>query len=258
MDPVQVELQRYIEVRDRLQTELQDKEEELNTLLGQLRVFENEFLRSVDPFQQCLARWTHRCKVVEHVIDRLEEQHELPHTVGAWYQEIEEELHPPLPEPTPEPLPILTPEESKEAKELYRSLARRFHPDLVQSEALQEKRKAMMAQINDSYQRNDLDNLRALVHSPDVHNQEEERKGDVWTRLVLEIAMLRKSITKKEEEIRSARTSELANFMYDLDVESPHCFDAVIVLLKNKIRIQKERWRQLRVREEHFWLERDE
>lgn len=258
MDPVQVELQRYIEVRDRLQTELQDKEEELNSYLGQLRFFENEFLRSVEPYQQQLLRWTQRCQVVENVLDRLEEQTELPKTVGAWYSEFEEEFSIQEPEPIPEPLPRLTSEEAKEAKELYRTLARRFHPDFVQSKELQEKRKNMMAQINDSFQSNDLDALRALIHSPDLLLSEEERTGDVWTRLVLEIAVLRKSISKKEEEIVSTRACELSQLMGDLDTSSPSCFDSVINLLKNKIRIQKERWRQLRLREENCWLERDE
>jgi hypothetical protein len=261
MDPVQAELQRYIDIRDRLQKEVQEKEEQYNFLLGRLRAFEIDFLHHVDPLQQRLARWNHRCSVVEGVLERLggmEKHEDVPLTSLEWRQEIEAQLQSPKEEPLPPRIPELSPIERTEAKRLYRDLARRFHPDLVQSEEKQTKRRAVMADVNRSYQENDLEGLRVLQHRPDIVEEEEERVGDIWTRLVREIAMLRKSIANKEGCVKDIEVSDLGLLMHQLGEEAEERFNPLMQTLMSKVRIQKERWRQLRVQEEERWLERDE
>jgi septal ring factor EnvC (AmiA/AmiB activator) len=49
-----------------------------------------------------------------------------------------------------------------EARPLYRSLARRCHPDLSVDETERERREAFMVRVNDAYSRGDVDLLRRL------------------------------------------------------------------------------------------------
>jgi len=68
------------------------------------------------------------------------------------------------PPPAPEPF-----DESREAeiKSLYRSLAKRFHPDLTTAPEEKSWRAQMMAQVNAAYAARDLEALRALAARPD-------------------------------------------------------------------------------------------
>lgn len=51
-------------------------------------------------------------------------------------------------------------------KQLYRQLARRYHPDLATDPAEQQQRNALMARINSAYADRDLDTLQALIKQP--------------------------------------------------------------------------------------------
>jgi len=53
-------------------------------------------------------------------------------------------------------------EERKEIRTLYRSLARLCHPDLAADDADRERRQELMLQINDAWERQDLDDLRRI------------------------------------------------------------------------------------------------
>lgn len=59
-------------------------------------------------------------------------------------------------------------DESAEIKRLYRSLARRFHPDMGVDEADRDHRTQMMMAINAAYAAGDLPRLRDLALEPDV------------------------------------------------------------------------------------------
>ena len=54
MDPVQEELERYLEIRNRLQLELQEREEQLHSFYGSIREFEHTLLHKINPYQQKL------------------------------------------------------------------------------------------------------------------------------------------------------------------------------------------------------------
>ena len=53
------------------------------------------------------------------------------------------------------------------AKELYRELARKCHPDLGTGDADRERRRAFMIRVNEAYERGDADLLRLLGHEWD-------------------------------------------------------------------------------------------
>jgi len=59
-------------------------------------------------------------------------------------------------------------------KQLYRRLARRFHPDLAKDEADRVQRNKMMSLINTAYQERDLDALEALDESGSPQLDEEQ------------------------------------------------------------------------------------
>ncbi len=70
-----------------------------------------------------------------------------------------------LPEKDPEI--SLTPEQKLEFKQLYRQLARRFHPDFALDDEDRIYRTAMMMAINAAYAAGDLKRLEALAQEPD-------------------------------------------------------------------------------------------
>lgn len=59
---------------------------------------------------------------------------------------------------------------AKMAQRLYRDLARRAHPDLVQDPVEQERRSAFIARVNDAYRRQDLYELQRLAEEWAVLN----------------------------------------------------------------------------------------
>jgi hypothetical protein len=96
----------------------------------------------------------------------------------------------PLTDPLPQPAPAIDPEyasslrftepadtpaeeqlsPAKVAQRLYRDLARRAHPDLVQDPVEQERRSAFIARVNDAYRRLDLNELQRLTEEWAVIN----------------------------------------------------------------------------------------
>ncbi|GAB4515508.1 MAG: hypothetical protein OHK0046_19190 [Anaerolineae bacterium] len=57
---------------------------------------------------------------------------------------------------------------SADLKQVYRKLARRYHPDLAQTEDERAQRTALMMTINEAYQRGDLEALLALLDDAPV------------------------------------------------------------------------------------------
>jgi hypothetical protein len=71
-------------------------------------------------------------------------------------------------EPEPAPAEDLSP--AKVAQRIYRELARRAHPDLVQDPVEKERRGAFIARVNDAYRRQDLYELQRLAEEWAVLN----------------------------------------------------------------------------------------
>ena len=263
MDPLQVEIQHYINQRDRLKEQLQEIELEYSNYIRQLRLFETDFMVAIDPLQQSLARWERRCSILEGVIARLErltiQQEEIPVALGPWIQQIEQELLVPENDALEiQPVVALTQEEEREAKERYRKLARRFHPDLVSQPSLQEKRRMYMTEINLAYQSNDLSALRELEHLPDIRSADEESMGETWERLVREISRLKRSVDQKGKELEEAERSELGRMMHELGFEGgSQRFISVQHIFEQRMSYYREHWRQLRQKEAELWLSID-
>ena len=98
------------------------------------------------------------------------------------YGTFEQSAADPLTDPLPQPAPAVDPEytstlrftepeaapaeevsPAKVAQRMYRELARRAHPDLVQDPVEKEQRGAFIARVNDAYRRQDLYELQRLA-----------------------------------------------------------------------------------------------
>ncbi|MFD8818221.1 hypothetical protein ACFV23_43730, partial [Streptomyces sp. NPDC059627] len=76
---------------------------------------------------------------------------------------------------------------SEEARRLYRELARKAHPDLVQDEAEQERREEFLSRVNAAYARGDEALLRELVEEwaagPVPPERKPSRAEELYARL---------------------------------------------------------------------------
>ncbi|MEC7987494.1 MAG: hypothetical protein VX278_20175 [Myxococcota bacterium] len=263
MDPLQVEIQHYINQRDALQEQLQEIEVRFSNYIRQLRLFEADFMIAIDPLQQTLARWERRCSILEGVIAKLErltiQPDNIPVALAPWIKEIEQVVLPPeSDEMEIQPVVTLTKDEEKEAKELYRGLARRFHPDLVHQADLQAKRRVYMTEINLAYQSNDLQTLRELEHLPDIRPPEGETAGETWERLVREISRLKRSLDQKTQELEEAERSELGRMMQELGTEGgSRRFLSIQHVFAQRADYYRDHWQQLRRKEAELWLSVD-
>jgi hypothetical protein len=70
--------------------------------------------------------------------------------------------------PPAEPPPTLSADQKSEIKQLFRQLARRFHPDLALDQADRAYRTDLMAAVNRAYAAGDLERLRELLLEPDA------------------------------------------------------------------------------------------
>jgi hypothetical protein len=73
----------------------------------------------------------------------------------------------------------LSPERKQELKHLYRELAKRFHPDLADSEEDRARRNGIMAEVNTAYAREDLNALKEMLERYEW--VEAEARAETWT-----------------------------------------------------------------------------
>ena len=168
INPLEQELKRYQQQKEELQLELAEVDAKLADFLRRLRIFEADFRAAVDDVQQKLHRWERRCAILEELILQLEQiqwgNAAIPIAVGPWVDQIEQKILPPPDDSVSlNPIPQLSTEDSKTAKNLYRQLAKRFHPDLISNEECREERRELMANINEAYQKNDHSNVNACT-----------------------------------------------------------------------------------------------
>jgi DNA repair exonuclease SbcCD ATPase subunit len=95
-------------------------------------------------------------------------------------------------------------DESGELKQLYRQLARRFHPDMSVDEADMAYRTQMMMAINAAYAARDLAQLRQLSLEPDAASRYDHARSDEQR-----VEILRQELARVERRLQEIR-QELA------------------------------------------------
>lgn len=137
------------------------------------------------------------------------------------------------------PPPTLTAEQKATLRQLYRQLARRFHPDLAVDAADQEYRTNMMAAVNEAYKAGDVDRLRALMDEPEAgsldyaHSDEQliERLETELRRCNRRLAEIRRELAKLEQQ----QSSRLLRRAQKAEAEGRDFFAEITNQLKGEI-----------------------
>jgi hypothetical protein len=259
--------------RGRLEDELASIEEEAATLQRDLKQFEAEYLAAVGPLYVRLDRWKLRCDEVRWSVDRLRQMqtsHQNQPEPDVWEQARAEAFRPQWEQqrteeqaetdrPAYTPPPELSEDEEAELKRLYRTLAKRFHPDLVSTAEAKAARQKVMAAINEAYQQKDLARLRELELNPDVADQISEDIGAKLIRLIREIAQLRRQLEDAHTELDALRSSELGQLWQQLSAAntSKERLAQMRRVIESQIQEVKREWAQLRTQETEAWLKFD-
>ena len=225
--------------------------------LRQIHAFEQEFLSRLAPLHGQIERWERRCALTENIVRHLEDlsrQNVLPPTEVTSL--LATAHHTPPSEPLPNAPRVLSSEEQQEAKRLFRHLARRFHPDLIDIPEVKRQRQEVMSEINEAYRSGDLEALRSLEHHPQIRLPENETVGEQWERIVREIARLHQKIADCSTQFTTVTQSELANLMH-LNEQDESSFAQLKELLQQKVQRLQRRWIRLRQEEEEYWMKVD-
>lgn len=255
MDPLQLEIDRYQQQCDQLASQLADAEAQLAELNLCLSQFEHVLFQAVHEQRQLLASWEQRCSDTLAIIRHLEQcqwQGAAPphHIVDILKSAVQNQKNP------PQKPPQLSPEAQKKAKLIYRALAKRFHPDLVSDSELQQARQALMGEINAAYQSQDLEALQAFEHHPDIRSPENETQGEVWERLVREIALIQRKRNEVQQTYAEIKGGSLAQAYQNYGLSGDDSrFEPLRESMLEQVKQLQNRWRRLRAREAQLWLE---
>lgn len=205
--PEERELERKRAELAALEADLVERELELSTLQAQLAAFETEYLRVVGRRYAELDEI--RARIAEaHAAQRpadtgaREAATAARETARASATEVEDRV-PHEPEPPFDP--------PSDLKTLYRTLARKLHPDLAATDSERARRHEWMAKVNDAYQRQDADALRVLLTEWESSPESVPGKGIAsdLVRVIRQIARVRRRIASIDQQIETLRAGEL-------------------------------------------------
>lgn len=206
------------EVRD-LRKAIAERQERIAEL--ELEIFDTK--ANLSKFEIDLEN---RVRPLERQLQSLEEQlMEARHRAerrGQWGDKADSEKTPdvvkqfkkawtPREEPT-QPVTEKTPDlvDPNQLKQLYRELAKRFHPDLTPDAREKQWRAEIMAKVNQAYSNKDLSTLQELSAQPDrVPMPEEKPPMELKSELQLELKRLDSLIMKLEVELGRLSRSQL-------------------------------------------------
>lgn len=155
---------------ERLQATITAQEKEITALEKEIYDLRHELEPFEKRYQQATARIQARIEAAQAAIRDLEDLKEKQFweesqtTVeDLWKRQAGDQS--PKRDSPPEPEFLVTPPKRTVAdplKQLYRRLARQYHPDLARDDAERNHRNQIMAMINDAYRDQDIEALRAL------------------------------------------------------------------------------------------------
>lgn len=154
--------------------------------------------------------------------------------------------------------PVATYEDIRDTKQIYRELARRFHPDLVETDDAREERTHLMSQINEAYQKRDLNRLREFLNHPEIIDPQRETVGDTLIRLIRRVAQLRTLTRDASQRLLEEQNSEMVQLFQQCQDSMNRMGDPFAVLkqaLQDQIDRAKFEWMCQRARESKLWTE---
>jgi hypothetical protein len=205
---VQEQLYRLRAALEQAQADLIEAEAQLADAMAEVNAFEFEFEARVGYLAD-------RLEALEAEVKRYNDRIQLARSkqiFGVGYVSADEQYQrawhaPPASAPKPPPRP-LGPADEAHVKQLYRQLARRFHPDLAVDDADRAWRTQKMAAINDAYAARSLTELQAIAQEPERFIQiGGARPGQTQEQMVqalqAELARCQRRLREIEGELRS-------------------------------------------------------
>ncbi|MEX1249039.1 MAG: hypothetical protein WEA61_11230 [Anaerolineales bacterium] len=132
-----------------------------------------------------------------------------------------------------DPFPKKKPSTNKDAqyerkvRELFRRLAKQYHPDLAQDAESKERCEKVMAEINRAYQAKDLEMLQALANCQAKGHRSSKLPEAEWARLKLELRQLDAMIFEIEQTIRELDLSPAMQMQSETRGERPGRHDVL-------------------------------
>lgn len=106
-------------------------------------------------------------------------------------------------------------------RELFRNLAKRFHPDLAGDDVDREKREKIMAQINNAYSSRDLKTLQSLAHMAKASKNGGSHSPQAeLVRLKMELSDLEAMVFEVEHTIRELDNSPAMQMRTEYKIET--------------------------------------
>ena len=122
------------------------------------------------------------------------------------------------PSEPPPPVPVSA-EIRTELKQLFRSLAKRFHPDLVTDPEEKRRRDKVMAQVNDAYAAQNLAAMKKLAQKPDrPEAPATKRREQIVVDLQAEIVRLDRVILALERQLQELINSHTVRLMLEVSI----------------------------------------
>lgn len=223
----------------------QDRVAELEADIAETQMeldrFESIFENKLGPLQNRLqalkAEYDKKKRLAEHRAQwkNKEDSFQIPEDVREQYRKTWEQS-----EPTPivEQEPELDETKKEELKNLYRSLAKRFHPDLVIDPIEKKRRAGIMIAVNDAYASKDLASLMVLAKSEDwVEAEMDKSRDEEVSDLRSEIVRLNGLLVELEKRLLDLVNSSRVKLMLDVSMAANSGRD---LLAEMALDLQKE------------------
>lgn len=214
---------------DELRPRLIDSETQLADQLAAINAFEFKLRAKLEPLTRRLGKIESEVNELRRQLRELEDDWlfsridgDEPEPAGGWrfsreegaaasgdYRYRSEAVQPPA-----QPLAA---ELMAEIKQLYRQLARRFHPDLALNETDRAYRTGIMMAINAAYTAGDLEQLKALAHEPDSISQAPATDQALAEALLREVERCRRRLGEIAQELRKLEQHQSARIMQQVE-----------------------------------------
>lgn len=208
----------------RLEAEVAQQQAMLAGLEADVTELEHELLDFQQRYDRLVAPLVTRLKAVREAVEELEHRHYVEQRMGeppstapsppppTNYLPVEEQYRRAWErkEPADETPPATQPRRAEGSlKDLYRLLARRYHPDFASDEADRERRNHLMAMINEAYTANDFEALKLLAEQPEAASTEASLAA-------LRLRHLRQTYDQLARRIEQAKQARVGLIHHDL------------------------------------------
>lgn len=195
---------------------LADLELELSDTRISLRQFEGEYDRRIGPLERRVKELQLDLEDARRKAERRAQwgDREIPVDVVEQFRKTWQRSSTPVDAPPPKPP---EPQVSGDIKQLFRRLAKRYHPDLATDALEKRRREKIMADINRAYAAKDFNALEAIFNRGEAPEMAEQKAPvEVVVDLQQELRRLDAVIARMEAELQELILSPIVQLMLDM------------------------------------------